>query len=104
MNAFKIVIPARYASSRLPGKPLIELAGKPMIQHVYERALETGAEEIVVATDDERIEYVARDFGAEVIMTSPEHENGTERIAEVADVKGWDEQSVVVNLQGDEPL
>lgn len=104
MNAFKIVIPARYASSRLPGKPLIELAGKPMIQHVYERALETGAEEIVVATDDERIESVARDFGAEVIMTSPEHENGTERIAEVADVKGWGEQSVVVNLQGDEPL
>lgn len=101
---YKIVIPARYASSRLPGKPLIELAGKPMIQHVYERALATGVQDIVVATDDERIQQAALAFGAEVVMTSPEHENGTERIAEVAQIKGWDQDAVIVNLQGDEPL
>lgn len=104
MNSYKIVIPARFSSSRLPGKPLIKLAGKPMIQHVYERALATGAEDIVIATDDDRIEAVAKEFGAEVVMTSAEHENGTERIAEVARIKEWPEDSVIVNLQGDEPL
>ncbi|MEC8908731.1 3-deoxy-manno-octulosonate cytidylyltransferase [Thalassolituus sp. UBA2590] len=104
MSGYKIVIPARYASSRLPGKPLIDLAGKPMIQHVYERALEAGAEDVVVATDDDRIADVARGFGADVVMTSPDHENGTERIAEVVSVKGWSADTVVVNLQGDEPL
>lgn len=104
MNQYKIVIPARYASSRLPGKPLISLAGKPMIQHVYERALETGVDEIVIATDDERIRDVALAFGADVVMTSPDHENGTERIAEVARIKGWSDDVVIVNLQGDEPL
>lgn len=104
MNSYKIVIPARFASTRLPGKPLIKLAGKPMIQHVYERARATGVEDIVIATDDERIEAVAKEFGAEVVMTSPDHENGTERIAEVARLKGWSQDSVIVNLQGDEPL
>lgn len=104
MNDYKIVIPARFASSRLPGKPLIELAGKPMIQHVYERALATSVQEIVIATDDERIEQAAKAFGAEVVMTSLQHENGTERIAEVARIKNWPANSVVVNLQGDEPL
>lgn len=104
MNQYKIVIPARFSSSRLPGKPLIKLAGKPMIQHVYERALDTGVQDIVVATDDSRIEAVAKEFGAEVVMTSPNHENGTERIAEVARLKGWSDDSVIVNLQGDEPL
>lgn len=104
MSTFKIVIPARFASSRLPGKPLISLAGKPMIQHVYERALATGVEDIVIATDDERIEQAAKNFGAQVIMTSPKHENGTERIAEVARIKNWSADSVIVNLQGDEPL
>ena len=104
MSDYKIVIPARYGSSRLPGKPLINLAGKPMIQHVYERALATGVSDIVIATDDERIRAVAAGFGAEVVMTSPDHENGTERIAEVARVKGWGDDSVIVNLQGDEPL
>ncbi|HCG79878.1 MAG TPA: 3-deoxy-manno-octulosonate cytidylyltransferase, partial [Oceanospirillales bacterium] len=104
MSGYKIVIPARFASSRLPGKPLIDLAGKPMIQHVYGRALEAGAEDVVVATDDDRIADVARGFGADVVMTSPDHENGTERIAEVVSVKGWSADTVVVNLQGDEPL
>ncbi|MEK9766166.1 MAG: 3-deoxy-manno-octulosonate cytidylyltransferase [Thalassolituus sp.] len=104
MSGYKIVIPARYASSRLPGKPLIDLAGKPMIQHVYERAQSAGAEDIVIATDDDRIADVAHGFGADVVMTSPDHENGTERIAEVVAIKGWPEDTVVVNLQGDEPL
>src|SRR5690554_2636679 len=104
MNSYKIVIPARFASTRLPGKPLIKLAGKPMIQHVYERARATGIEDIVIATDDDRIEAVAKEFGAEVVMTSANHENGTERIAEVARIKEWPQDSVIVNLQGDEPL
>lgn len=104
MSDYKIVIPARYSSSRLPGKPLLELAGKPMIQHVYERALSTGVRDIVVATDDVRIETVARNFGADVVMTAPDHENGTERIAEVAKLRGWQSDDVIVNLQGDEPL
>jgi len=100
---FKVVIPARYASSRLPGKPLREIAGKPMIQHVYERACESGADEVVIATDDERIRDAADGFGAEVSVTRPEHRSGTERIAEVVKLKGWDSGTIVVNLQGDEP-
>jgi len=104
MSDFKIVIPARYGSSRLPGKPLIELAGKPMIQHVYERALAVGVKDVVIATDDDRIKTVAEGFGAHVVMTDPDHENGTERIAEVAEKLGWAPDDVVVNLQGDEPL
>jgi len=104
VSNYKIVIPARYGSSRLPGKPLIELAGKPMIQHVYERALATGIEDIVVATDDQRIFDVAKGFGANVVMTSVDHENGTERIAEVAAKLGWQADDVIVNVQGDEPL
>ena len=104
MTQYKIVIPARFGSSRLPGKPLIELAGKPMIQHVYERALETGVNDIVIATDDQRIFDVSKGFGANVVMTSDQHENGTERIAEVAQMLGWQDHDVVVNLQGDEPL
>ncbi|WP_283786538.1 3-deoxy-manno-octulosonate cytidylyltransferase [Bermanella sp. WJH001] len=104
MSDYKIVIPARYGSSRLPGKPLIELAGKPMVQHVYERALATGISDIVIATDDQRIYDVAIGFGAQVIMTSVDHENGTERIAEVAKKLGWHDDDVIVNVQGDEPL
>lgn len=104
MGAFKVVIPARYGSSRLPGKPLINLAGKPMVQHVYERALGCGAEEVIIATDDQRIFDVAKAFGADVVMTDPKHENGTERLAEVAALRGWADDVVVVNLQGDEPL
>lgn len=104
MAGYKLVIPARYASSRLPGKPLLPLAGKPMIQHVYERALHSAAEEIIIATDDERIRDVAEGFGARVCMTSSEHPSGTDRLAEVAQQMGWDDAVRVVNLQGDEPL
>lgn len=100
---FKVVLPARYASSRLPGKPILDIAGKPMIQHVYERACESGAAEVVVATDDERIACCARGFGAEVCMTSSTHHSGTDRIAEVVKKFGWAEDTIVVNLQGDEP-
>ena len=80
---FKVVIPARYASSRLPGKPLLELAGKPMLQHTFMRAGESAAAEIIIATDDSRIEQAAGTFGARVCMTSERHESGTERLAEV---------------------
>jgi 3-deoxy-manno-octulosonate cytidylyltransferase (CMP-KDO synthetase) len=100
---FKVVIPARYASSRLPGKPLQEIAGKPMIRHVYERGCDSHAEQVVIATDDRRILENADGFGAEVCMTSASHRSGTERIAEVADKLGWGEDTIVVNLQGDEP-
>lgn len=104
MSGFKVVIPARYASSRLPGKPLRELAGKPMVEHVYRRACESGAQQVVIATDDARIEAVARGFGAAVEMTNPEHPSGTDRLAEVVERLGWADDSIVVNLQGDEPL
>jgi 3-deoxy-manno-octulosonate cytidylyltransferase (CMP-KDO synthetase) len=101
---FRIVIPARYASSRLPGKPLLALAGKPLLQWVHERALSCGALEVMVATDDARIAEVARGFGAQVVLTAAHHETGTDRIAEVARLAGWSNDAVVVNLQGDEPL
>ena len=103
MSGFVVVIPARYASSRLPGKPLLEINDQPMIQHVYERALESGADQVVVATDDDRIAAVCESFGATVCMTRPDHQSGTERIAEVAEILDWDDAQVVVNLQGDEP-
>lgn len=104
MSGFKVVIPARYGSSRLPGKPLRVLAGKPMVEHVYRRACESGAEQVVIATDDARIETVARGFGAAVEMTQPEHPSGTDRLAEVVERLGWPEDTIIVNLQGDEPL
>jgi 3-deoxy-manno-octulosonate cytidylyltransferase (CMP-KDO synthetase) len=100
---FRIVVPARYASSRLPGKPLLPLAGKPMIQWVVERAQRSQARQVLVATDDERIARVARAF-AEVQMTSADHPSATDRIAEVATTHGWRDDEIVVNLQGDEPL
>lgn len=103
-TVFKIVIPARYASTRLPGKPLIELAGRPMIQWVYERACYAGAAQVVIATDDERIASVARGFGADVAMTDANHVSGSDRIAEVARSRGWSAQDIVVNVQGDEPM
>ncbi len=102
--SFKVVIPSRYASTRLPGKPLQDIVGKPMVQRVYEQALKSGADEVVIATDDERILQAARGFGAECVMTSAEHVSGTDRIAEVARIEGWDDDTIVVNLQGDEPL
>lgn len=101
---FKVVIPARYASTRLPGKPLLTLAGQPMIAHVCARALESGAEEVVVATDDERIFNAVNQLGVEAVMTRADHQSGTERLAEVAENRGWPPQSIIVNVQGDEPL
>ena len=101
---FKVVIPARYASRRFPGKPLAEICGKPMLQHVYECAQKSNAEQVVIATDDARIQTVAQQFGAEVCMTSAEHPTGTDRLAEVCLKYEWDIDDIVVNLQGDEPL
>lgn len=101
---FKVVIPARYGSTRLPGKPLLAIAGQPMIAHVCQRAIEAEAEEVVVATDDQRIFDQVIAMGLKVVMTDPEHQSGTERITEVAEKMGWDNDDIVVNLQGDEPL
>jgi 3-deoxy-manno-octulosonate cytidylyltransferase (CMP-KDO synthetase) len=101
---FRIVIPARYASVRLPGKALMAIGGKPMLQWVYERAAGAGAVEVLIATDDERIARAAQAFGAGVVMTAPSHPSGTDRIAEVARARGWAANDIVVNLQGDEPL
>ncbi|BBL58228.1 3-deoxy-manno-octulosonate cytidylyltransferase [Methylomonas koyamae] len=101
---FKVVIPARYGSTRLPGKPLLDIAGKPMIVHVCERALAAEAEQVVVATDDRRIFDAVGNLGLQAVMTDPNHQSGTERIAEVASIMGWADQQIVVNLQGDEPL
>jgi len=103
-DGFIAVIPARYASTRLPGKPLKEIAGKPMIEWVYRQALKSGASEVVVATDDERIVAACRAFEARVEMTSTEHASGTDRIAELARRFEWDDEQIVVNVQGDEPL
>jgi len=103
MTDFVIVIPARFASVRLPGKPLREINGVPMIEHVYRRGRESTARDVVVATDDERIADAAESFGATVCMTGDQHRSGTERIAEVADLFDWPDGTIVVNLQGDEP-
>jgi 3-deoxy-manno-octulosonate cytidylyltransferase (CMP-KDO synthetase) len=101
---FKVVIPARFASTRLPGKPLQPIGAKPMIEHVWRRAQESGAREVVVATDDERIAQAVRQFGGRALMTAPEHASGTDRLAEVARVLRWPPETIVVNLQGDEPM
>jgi 3-deoxy-manno-octulosonate cytidylyltransferase (CMP-KDO synthetase) len=103
MSSFVVVIPARYASTRLPGKPLRTINGRPMIEHVYRRGQESSAREVVIATDDERIADAAESFGAMVCMTGDQHRSGTERIAEVADLLDWRDETIVVNLQGDEP-
>ena len=100
---FVVVIPARYASSRLPGKPLADIAGKPMVVHVAERAREAGAQEIIVATDDERIRAAVSAHGHTALMTRADHASGTDRIAEVARLRAWAEDRIVVNVQGDEP-
>jgi len=101
---FNVVIPARYGSTRLPGKPLLNIAGKPMIAHVCERAKEADADEIIVATDDQRIFQAVSDLGFTAVMTRADHQSGTERIAEVARLCGWANDDIIVNLQGDEPL
>ena len=101
---FIVVIPARYASTRLPGKPLRDIAGLPMIQRVWQQACKSGAARVVIATDDSRIEAAALAFGAEVCMTRADHVSGTDRLQEVAQQLGLDSSQIVVNVQGDEPL
>ncbi len=103
MSRFIVVIPARYSSTRLPGKALVDIGGKPMIEHVYERGMESAASEVVIATDDGRIAEAGEACGATVCMTADHHKSGTERIAEVADIMDWRDEQIVVNLQGDEP-
>jgi 3-deoxy-manno-octulosonate cytidylyltransferase (CMP-KDO synthetase) len=102
--AFVVVIPARYGSSRFPGKPLADIAGKPMIQHVWEQARKSSAERVVVATDDARIVQACEAFGADVVLTRDDHNSGTDRLAEVAGQLGLAADAIVVNVQGDEPL
>ena len=101
---FVVAIPARYASTRLPGKPLQLIGGDPMIVHVARRALAAGAREVRVATDDARIARALDGTGIQVAMTAADHASGTDRLAECADIAGWDDDTVVVNLQGDEPF
>ena len=102
--SYKLVIPARYASTRLPGKPLKQLHNQTMIEHVIDKALKSNAEEVLVATDDDRIKEVVLQKGVACEMTSVDHQNGTDRITEVALNKAWPSDTIVVNLQGDEPL
>ena len=102
--SFTVIIPARYASSRLPRKPLADIAGKPMIQHVWEKTQQAGANRVIIATDHEEIEQVAKTFSAEVCMTSTEHNSGTERLAEVIEKMAIADDEIIVNVQGDEPL
>jgi 3-deoxy-manno-octulosonate cytidylyltransferase (CMP-KDO synthetase) len=104
MPLFHVVIPARYASVRLPGKPLLLLAGKPMVEHVWNAARASGASSVVVATDDERIRTVCAAMGAECELTSAECASGTDRVAEVAARRKWRRDEIVVNLQADEPM
>lgn len=100
-----IVIPARYQSSRLPGKPLLEIHGRPMILRVVDQAKKVqGFDDLCVATDDERIAKVCMAEGVDVVMTNPDHPSGTDRLSEVAQIKGWDADDIIVNVQGDEPL
>lgn len=102
--AFTVIIPARYQSSRLPGKPLADIAGKPMIQWVYEQASKAGARQVIVATDDQRIADAVTSFGGEVCLTRADHESGTERLAEVVEKYQLAADEIVVNVQGDEPM
>lgn len=101
---FVVAIPARFGSQRLPGKPLLPIAGVPMIVHVARRALQAGAGEVVVATDDPRIVDALEGSGVDVALTRADHASGTDRLAELGRLRGWDAATIVVNLQGDEPL
>lgn len=101
---FRVVIPARHGASRLPGKPLRLIAGKPMIWHVCQRARESGADEVIVATDHDVVAETVSGFGGDVCMTDPGHQSGSDRIAEVARQRSWKGDSIIVNLQGDEPV
>ncbi|MGP4842613.1 3-deoxy-manno-octulosonate cytidylyltransferase [Marinobacter sp. 1Y8] len=102
--SFSVVIPARFASTRLPGKPLLDIGGRPMIEHVYLRARESEAERVIIATDDSRIFDVCRGFGAEVVMTAADHASGTDRLEEVVCSLSFPPDACIVNVQGDEPL
>lgn len=102
--SFHVVVPARYASTRLPGKPLADIAGKPMVVRVVEAALKSSASDVCVATDDERVLAAVEAHGHRAVMTRVDHVSGTDRIAEVVDVLGWRDEELVVNVQGDEPL
>ena len=104
MNDFDIIIPARYASTRLPGKPLRDVAGKTLVERVYDCALQSSAANVYIATDNDAILREATKFGAKVVLTSATHESGTDRLAEVVDHLHLDDDRIVVNLQGDEPL
>ncbi len=104
MANYNIIIPARFASTRLPGKPLIDICGKTMIERVWRNAKKSQARDIIIATDDERIQSHAINFGAKICMTSSKHQSGTDRIIEVINQMGWSDDQVVLNLQGDEPL
>lgn len=100
---FKVYVPARLGATRLPGKPLLEIAGKPLIQHVWERACASGAAAVVVATDEERIAQAVRAFGGDACLTASSHVSGTDRIAEAVRLRGEAPGTIIVNLQGDEP-
>ncbi len=102
--SFVVIIPARYASTRLPGKPLVDIHGKPMVVHVMERALESGAKRVIVATDHQDVARAVEQAGGEVCMTRPDHQSGTERLAEVIEHYGFADDTVIVNIQGDEPM
>ncbi len=104
MTGFHVVIPARHASTRLPGKPLLEIAGKPMVVRVAERAALSGAQQILIATDHASIAEAAREHGFNACITRETHASGTDRIAEVVEQQGWSDDAIVVNVQGDEPL
>lgn len=104
MAEFNVIIPARFQSSRLPGKMLLKLNGKPMLEHVYQCALNSGAKQVVIAVDDQRVMDVATTFADDVCMTSAKHPTGTDRLAEVVSRYQWPDDTIVVNLQGDEPL
>ncbi|MFZ7147693.1 3-deoxy-manno-octulosonate cytidylyltransferase [Avibacterium avium] len=104
MTKFTVIIPARFASSRLPGKPLADIAGKPMIAHVWQKAQQSGANRVVVATDNQAVAQAVQAFGSEVCMTSEHHNSGTERLAEVVEKLALADDEIVVNIQGDEPL
>jgi 3-deoxy-manno-octulosonate cytidylyltransferase (CMP-KDO synthetase) len=104
MTEFKVVIPARFASTRLPGKPLLDIGGKPMVVRVAEQAAQSGAQQIIIATDHPPIIAIAQEHGFQACMTRADHTSGTDRIAEVAAEQGWADDTIVVNVQGDEPL
>ena len=104
MSEFQVVIPARMGSSRLPGKPLLQIGGVPMVVRVARQAAQSGAGSVIVATDDERICRAVAAAGHRVLMTKASHSSGSDRVREVADLEGWEDSAIVLNVQGDEPL